>query len=178
MKRNRPFLIFIAFIFTTTPSFAFFCPTNFNQIFEGDTLEQVKTQCGAPAKEVTSDEKKNVPQEWTYFIPQTVTMSNNMQTEGTLKTSISFDQSGNAINISVNGIGVGSTTICGGSSIQLGDNQEAIKSRCGKPSFINKQQADPPAEGAAPPSKVTELTYQSNPPVVLQFLDGRLTGKK
>jgi len=97
-------------------------------------------------------------------------MSNFQQAQGTLKTSVSFDDKGKAINISVNGIGVGATTICG-SNVQLGDSHDAIKTACGKPSFINKQSenvSEQPKE-----VKVTEFNYsQPIHPSFLIFEDG------
>ena len=175
--------ILVATMLTLAPkiAFAFFCPTNFNQINFGDTLEQVKQLCGNPMKEETKDAKQNVPQEWSYYIPQTVDMGGtSSQAQGTLKTSITFDKDDKAINLSVNGVGVGATTICG-QNIQLGDSQDTIKSACGQPSFINKEQPRAPTTdtNAAPAAaeKVTELTYTSNPPTVLVFEGGKLTEK-
>src|SRR3990167_2719216 len=84
-------------------SFAFFCPTNFNQINFGDTLETVKNACGAPAKEETTTvESDNVPQEWSYFVTQTVPAVANGQgqSQGTLKTTMVFDNSGHVVSMS------------------------------------------------------------------------------
>ncbi|MBV9576627.1 MAG: DUF2845 domain-containing protein [Gammaproteobacteria bacterium] len=160
----------------TFPLFAsaFFCPNNFNQINVGDSIDYVTQQCGKPDNTKESTKKNdNVPQEWSYYIPQTVSTETSNQAQGTLKTSITFDEKGNAINISVNGLGVGSTTICG-TSVQLGDSRDSVKSACGDPSFINKQQlpttASPPQE-----TKVTELTFGNTK---LLFENGKLTESK
>lgn len=160
---------------SSSSCFAFFCPTNFSQIDFGNSLDQVKQLCGNPDKETSIEKEPKTPQEWTYFIPQTVSSETSNAMQGTLKTSVTFDKDGNAINISVNGIGVGSSTICG-NNIQLGDTQESIKSACGKPSFINKQEADNASEQQK--VKVTELLYNANPPVTLVFENGVLKGKK
>lgn len=157
-------------------AFAFFCPANFNQINFGDTLDDVKKQCGKPDKEETKEAKKNVPQEWSYYVPQTVAIDTNKQAQGTLKTSLTFDKNGKVINLTVNGIGVGSSTICG-AIIQLGDTQDKIKSACGEPSFVNKQQPADPANTPKEADKITELTYSTTPPVVLTFEAGVLTAK-
>ena len=54
-------------------SFAFFCPSTFNQIDYGMTISQVTSACGAPASQVKSTKQQdNMPQEWTYYVPQTV----------------------------------------------------------------------------------------------------------
>ncbi len=162
-------LFFITALGLSLPSFAFFCPTNFNQIEMGMTLDQVSSTCGKPTsiKEVTK-ENDNVPQEWVYFVPQSVGVSAFQQTQGTLKTSIAFDADGKAVNISVNGLGVGSSTICGGQQIQLGDTRDTIGKACGDPGFKNK------AENNNPPTKETHVTYDTNPPMTLIFRNGLL----
>lgn len=172
----------LTILITSIPSltFAFFCPTNFNQIDFGMTADQVSQICGKP--DDTREYLKpndNIPQEWSYYIPQTVSMGGSLQSaQGTLKTSMSFDDKGKAINISVNGIGVGATTICGGNTVQLGDDKERVKSVCGDPSFINKQTLS--ANPSIPQgSKVVEFTYLSSTPhVTLIFENGKLTDKK
>lgn len=159
-------------------AFAFFCPTNFNQINFGDSIEEVTKQCGRPAKEETKTAEQKVPQEWNYYIAQTIEAGGSSPMQGTLKTSVAFDKDGKAINISANGIGVGETAICG-NPIQLGSTMEQVKAACGEPSFINKQQ--PSSAAPTPPTdadKITELTYLSNPPTVLVFEGGLLTSKK
>jgi hypothetical protein len=176
MKLNK--LILLVLIFSPTLSYAFFCPTNFNQIDFGYTTDQVQQECGKPDKQETKDGDVPVPQEWSYFIPQTVALSANQNGQGTLKTTVTFDKSGKAINLSVNGLGVGASSICG-KSIQLGDTLDAVKSACGEPSFINKQ-ANPtsPTGSEQPPKKITTFTYNTNPSVILTFENGKLTSKK
>lgn len=180
MKFNQ--FVFTAMTAIALPSisFAFFCPTNFNQIDFGMTVDQVIQSCGKPDdKKESIKQNDNVPQEWNYYIPQTVNMGGTSQSaQGTLKTTMTFDDKGKAINISVNGIGVGATTICG-NNIQLGDDKDRIKSACGDPSFVNKQAAS--ANPSAPPqeTKIIELIYSSaNPPATLVFENGLLADKK
>jgi hypothetical protein len=165
-------IIFFTLLFAASDCFAFFCPNNFNQIELGYSLEQVQQQCGKPDKQEVKKIEDEGPQEWSYYIPQTVMMSNSQSAQGTLKTSIIFNDKDAAINISVNGIGVGNSTICG-TPIQLGDSREAVKSACGKPAFINKQAAPGSAEPKSHTN--TDLTYANT---VLTFEDGKLTGKK
>ena len=158
-------------------SFAFFCPTNFNQITAGQTRAQVTAACGKPDKQESKKVKAEGPQEWSYYVPQSVATSDMTTAQGTLKMQFTFDDSGKAINISVNGIGVGSTTICG-NSVSLGDTRDAIKAACGKPSFVNQQNGNTAVLGAAQPSTVmVTFTYNTNPPVTLTFENGKLTGE-
>lgn len=159
-------------------AFAFFCPTNFGQINLGNTIDEVTALCGNPDKVESKDVSPEGPQEWSYYVPQTVSSNAGQPMPGTLKTQMTFDSSGKAVNISVNGVGVGSTSICG-KLIQIGDSADTIKSACGDPSFINKQNASSGALGSAKPSKkVTTLIYNSNPPAKLIFEDGVLTEKQ
>lgn len=174
---NHSIKFILLALLTPTIAFAFFCPTNFQQINLGDTIDNVKQKCGTPTKEETKDIKKEGPQEWTYYIPQTVSTSGGRSEEqGTLKTQISFDASGKAINISVNGLGVGSTTICG-PMIKLGTDRDQIKNACGDPSFINQQQQSAVTSPSSE-NQMTILTYDSNPPATLTFENGKLTQKQ
>lgn len=165
-------------IFPVVP-YAFFCPKNFNQIDIGDPINQVLQQCGKPDSQTESTKiNDNIPQEWNYFVPQTVSANTFDKEQGTLKTSVAFDADGKAVNISVNGIGVGATSLCG-KSIKLGDTRDTIQSVCGKPVLVNRQedaQTGQPRQGQS--IKVTSFTYNSIPPTTLVFENGKLTERK
>ena len=97
-----------------------------------------------------------------------------------MKTSFAFDASGKLINISVNGIGVGSTTICG-QNVQLGQSRDDIQSACGNPSFINKQNGSGTSvvgQGSQQNIAVIEFNYNSTPPQTLVFENGVLKSRK
>lgn len=175
--RIKYFLIFILFYPSIT--FGFLCPNNFNQINFGDTITQVQSQCGTPTKQETKEvaSEAPVPQEWSYYIPRTYVLSATNQPQMTLKTQIVFDDTGKAINISVNGLSVPSTTVCG-NTIQVGSSQDAIKAACGDPGFVNKQQPTSSSGAQTQKIKITELTYATIPPVTLVFENGILKGKK
>lgn len=162
-------------------SLAFFCPTNFNQIDFGMTVDQVIQACGKPTDQKESvKQNDNVPQEWTYYVAQTVNMGgSNQNAQGTLKTNVAFDSKGKAINISVNGIGVGASSICG-TNIQLGDDKDRIKAACGDPSFVNKSAPSAANPATAPQDiKIVELIYANgNPAATLVFENGLLKDKK
>lgn len=178
MKQTAIFLLL--FLATPIKSFAFFCPTNFNQIDFGATIDQVMTQCGKPDQQMTTEVKPEAkgPQEWDYYIAQTVSMNTVMQGQGTLKTSFTFDKDDKLINISVNGLGVGATTICG-NNVQLGDSRDMVKAACGTPTFVMKQSKDENANApAVMPDKMTQFNYNSTPPVKLIFKNGVLEKKE
>jgi hypothetical protein len=163
-------IIFFILILIHTPAFAFFCPNNFNQIQIGYTIEQVQQQCGKPDMQNNKEITAEGAQSWDYYITQNVLLDNNLPAQGTLKTTIVFDDEGKAINISANGLGVGNSTICG-SMIQLGDTRDSVKKSCGEPAFINKQ--TPP--GKEKKYTVNELTYGST---ILIFKNGQLQESK
>lgn len=183
MKKNN---VSVLYFFSTilciliTPSYASFCPTNFNLVQDGDSIANVILQCGNPDKQVDTKKKAEPPQEWSYFMPQTVAAPPLYNTQGSLKTEFTFDASGKIINISVNGIGVGATTICNGYNLQLSDDRDTVKRVCGEPSFINKN-ANPNTlpPDAAQETTVTTLFYNSSvPPMKLIFENGKLTGQE
>ena len=158
-------------------TFAAFCPTNFNQIQLGDTIEQVTKLCGRPTFQKEGKKSDdNVPQQWSYYIPQrnlTTPLSGN---QGSAQTVISFDATGKVINIMINNVSVSTTGMCG-SMISLGDDRERIKSACGTPTFINKQKE--PTDGSITEEvKVIQFIYNSKPPATLTFENGKLTERK
>jgi hypothetical protein len=148
-----------------------FCPSNFNAINMGDTLDAVVKACGKPDSKKTTKQEAPQPQEWIYYL------ATNPGMPGTMKVSIAFDASEKAINISVNGSGMTQTQICNGAGIQVGDNQAAITKACGKPAYVSV--SEPPAgTPKVKATEITELKYGSSPAVTLVFTDGKLTERK
>lgn len=171
MSTINCFIIASAATVCSCAALAMTCPTNFSIIHAGDSMDSVIAACGKPDSQKETDKPNdNVPQEWSYFIPQSVATFNPGQTmSGTLKATVSFDASGKVINITVNGIGVGASTICG-EPIQLGSTRDDIKAACGDPAINNKQQ--PPAGQET--IKTVEFDYNTNPPQQLIFVNGKL----
>ena len=158
-------------LLTTQQSYAFFCPTNFNQIDAGNTIAQVTALCGEPEKKEEKTLEPFLPQEWVYYVPQTVSANSLQQVQGTLKVSFSFDKDKKSINISVNGLGVGATSVCG-PNLELGDDPDKVKAACGDPTFINKQEQT--ADQAKKEDMKTTTFIYSNPPAKLIFENGKL----
>lgn len=158
----------------STPLFAMFCPSGFNVINVGDTMDYVIKQCGNPdAKKVTKTVPQK-PQEWNYIIKP-----DPMQ-PGTLKMSIAFDKDEKVVNISVNGTSLTATTICGGQNIQYGNTTDDIKKACGEPAYKNQEPVTPPSPetAAQPTTDIAELTYNTTPPITLVFENGKLKETK
>jgi hypothetical protein len=176
-------LLISAFIYSSA-SFAILCPTNFTEIHMGESVADVKAACGKPDSEATSEDSDEGPQEWNYYVSVNQAFYQNVSqnSQATLKTTIAFDK-GKITNMSVNGVGVSNTAICG-NSIQIGDTMEATKAACGKPAFINRgtgSQAGTENGDAKAKSKNTTLTYSSggnSNTTTLVFDGGVLTARK
>lgn len=165
MKKILPWLL----LYTST-SYGMFCPTNLNQIDIGDTIEKVTQQCGKPSSEKKVKQSVSVPQEWTYYLEENPIVPGTAVI-GTLKTTFAFEED-QIVNVSVNGIGVGATAICG-PNIQLGDSMEKVKSACGKPVIVNESKAAADAK----PVELIEWKYDGPPTYILTFEDGKLKSR-
>ncbi|MES2217862.1 MAG: DUF2845 domain-containing protein [Pseudomonadota bacterium] len=179
--RIAKLVLLLAAVGYSTNSLALLCPGNFNQINMGDTVESVIAACGKPAGQTSTENTEEGPQEWNFYVQVAAAYVPNLNTtsQATLKTTIAFDK-GKVTNMSVNGVGVSNTAICG-PTIQVGDTMDSVKSACGKPAFINRgtgSQAgteDPNSKN----TKTTTLTYTSaGNQISLIFENGVLTDRK
>jgi hypothetical protein len=159
-------------LFFSSPTFALFCPKNFNQINIGDPLDTIKAIC-PPDEMKTYDATQMVPQEWDYFAKLAQAIQVYPPLQGTVKMTISFVEN-KVVNLAVNGIGVSATSVCQ-KPIKLADSMEEIKAACGSPASITI--ATPPG-GLNPPAKVTELIYNTSPRESLVFINGVLTERR
>jgi len=172
--KKIPYILSVFSFCLPLSGFAFFCPTNFNQINMGDSIETVTTVCGKPDAQEERDEKPTNPQEWSYYLTQATPTTFPSVPTPTQKTTFAFDDKGILVNITVGGLGTGSTSLCG-PLVQLGDNIERVTAACGKPSFVQSQDA---SLNEQPSIRVTEFTYmKANPPTKLIFRNGALTEK-
>lgn len=165
----------------STLSYAFYCPTNFNDIQIGDSFATVEKKCGPPATKDIKDAPDNQPQEWSYFLSPQDSYQVPTKAQGTLKTTIAFDGNQKVINISVNNIGVASFRNCG-RPISLGETRDTVEAACGKPTLISKANQGAPAPAPNAPVDLTkkqvEYIYNSTPPITLIFLNGVLAEKR
>jgi len=169
-------LLLLAFLGISTAASAMFCPNNFNQINMGDTLAQVQQQCGKPDTQKTSKGDDKGPQEWNFYVhpimnKYTAIRTNSGQ-EASVKMAIAFNDQ-KVVNITVNGMSLATTTICGG-AVSVGDGMQSVKSACGDPVFINKSDQ----KSNEKPDEITELKYNSTPPTTLIFINGKLNERK
>lgn len=172
MIMKFPFHLMLFLLLISLQCKAGFCPTNFRTINNGDSIASVLQNCGNPSSQKTTSVPIEPPQQWDYFVHQTVAGSPLYTTTGTLKMSVAFDANGKAINISVNGIGVGATAVCDNKPIQLGSTRDQVKTNCGVPFNVNKQTLGGPQS-----NQITVYTYSTNPPKSLTFKNGQLVGQ-
>jgi hypothetical protein len=162
------FLTSILLFTMSNTCFAAFCPTNFNNIQNGDSIEDVIKQCGKPSSEKTQTVRETPAQEWTYFI--------NQQTaaQASLRLIINIDKD-KVNNIQLGPGNVTNTAVCG-TTIQIGDTAKAVEGACGKPNFVSVSAGTNPQENANfGGTKVTELTYSNAATTVtLTFENGVL----
>jgi len=159
-------------------SFAVFCPGNFNQINNGDTIEQVEAQCGKETSQATHDEEPPVPQEWIFYVPLsqlTPTTSMPPANAATSRLTVALDNN-KVTNITNNGIGLPSFQYCTKGLISVGDTAAHVKDMCGSPAMINKSSAS--GSDNTPKTKVTVLTYVTDSgTTTLTFVNGMLKTK-
>jgi hypothetical protein len=172
----KPIFVFMLFC-TSSLANAWVCPTSFSQIAVGDSIDQVSAVCGKPASETTSEGGYRGPQEWQYFVTINQPLMGSGAPAGatpSIKMSILLVNQ-KAINITVQGTSLGSTSLCG-PTISIGDSDNAIEKSCGKPVFIQKQQQGPGSD--AKPIEIIEYKYNSVPPNKLIFENGILKDRK
>lgn len=192
----KHFMSALFFIFSTN-AYAIFCPTNFNNINYGDTLDQVLQQCGKPNTQNTYVKNPAVPQEWNYYLkihpfdPVTTKMTLVFKDDKVIYINIAGSNTANSVlcrttrhtdnnsqqmqlacgNPYQSQYNVASTTICG-PSIKIGDTPQAVEFACGKPIFVTQSQTQDTT------SEITELSYQGMPTITLIFENGRLKQRK
>lgn len=164
----KNYLLFISAFIYSHCAFALFCPSNFNTIDLGYTIQQVKQQCGEPIKETAHKTTPIGPQQWDYYLQP-------KPNYGTMRLSVVISD-GQAINISVNGSVIAQTPICG-QTIKQGDKLDAIKKACGTPSFVTDSVVDAKTSQAQE-KNIVELQYNSTPKITLVFENGRLKERK
>lgn len=167
-------------LLVSAQSYAMFCPSNFNAINIGDSIDLVAKQCGKPTTEKKSKSTANIPQEWTYYMQMIDPADSSYIAPGgagTMKVTFAFIDN-KVVNITSNGIGVGSTTICKNINLQIASSLDDVKKACGKPvSIVQTDLSQKDAQGT-PAEEIIEWSYNSNPPATLVFEHGKLTARK
>ena len=169
-------------------AFAFYCSTATGNgyINIGDSMAQVKQNCGMPnqeqVNEVPASSAITTTQYWLYENIQVLEES-PLAVEGPYRSvsrqgpSFVIQVKNNVVTAITQGNeSVESTNQCDQGVVRVGDSIDRLISACGKPSFVNVESGQGGQE--TPKKKVTTWTYQSNSyaaPLTLEFEDGKLT---
>jgi len=171
----------LSFLLITTAAIADFCPcpSNFNLIQIGNSLDQILKTCCAPIARNTHQAELPVPQKWSYNVAPPPNPTNAVQ--GSVELIVTFDETKKVTNLTVNMQSLTQTN-CGNSpttsftqttvnTIQIGDTMATVKKACGAAKFI--QRGEPQSNNQIAPT-ITELQYTGPPPVTLMFENGIL----
>ncbi|GEM_PF-968595 len=175
----------LSLLLISTVAFADFCPcpSSFNLIQIGNSLDQILKTCCAPSSPPKTYQKPiPVPQKWSYNIAPPPNPANAVQ--GSVELIVTFDETEKVTNITVNAQSL-TTTNCGSApttsfsvtpaqagTIQIGSTAAQVIAACREPMF--KQLGVPQTSNQTPPI-ITELQYNGPPPVTLKFVNGSLT---
>jgi outer membrane protein assembly factor BamE (lipoprotein component of BamABCDE complex) len=183
------YLLSTTLLLVSTHAFAIFCPTNFSQISEGYTIDQVIQTCGNPISQKTYKQTKSLSAEWNYYVQTgfnqpTSKMTVVLQNNQVINISIQGDnnpvvyQSGTAQNQATVNVynksetrSVASTAVCG-TIISLGSTSEQVQAACGSPVIVN-QNVDNTSS-----IDITELVYGGPNAATLIFENGIFTNRK
>lgn len=180
-----------ALIVALLPSFAgaadsVYCPQGQGYLHAGMTSDQVLQACGQPLSRQVSNVKLETRIPVTQLIYTTLnqgavypglTSYYTMWSlpSGSTGTSLRVNVIDNKVTgFSINGSETNAMSICGGTSIQIGDDVNNVFSACGSPSLVNETYINQPV----PRNQHPEIwLYQLNPyqsPISLTFVDGKL----
>jgi hypothetical protein len=94
---------------------------------------------------------------------------------GSQGVSLSIDIINNKVKgITMNGSGTNAMSVCGGTSIQVGDDVNSVYSACGNPSLINNTFITKPVPNSAKPEVWIYQVNQYQPMFTLTFVNGQL----
>lgn len=181
------YLFTAVFLVATNASYAFFCPENFSQVYEGDTMDKVMQTCGMPHSQKSESKKASLSEEWTYFtqkeatnkpIQMTVVIANSKVVNIKLdrdQTNMSWGGGQPLVNVAIGNqapMNVASIGACG-TTINVGDAAQRIESFCGKPVAIKQNEAPGAQNGA----DITLFIYGGANAATFVFENGLLKGR-
>jgi len=168
-------------LFLIQTSFAYYCSTSSGSgyINIGDSMAEVKSNCGAPTSVQISEVKDQSFSTTEYWLYNRTQVSNSIplgieqpDARVTAGKTFSFAISNSKVkSISVNGNSVQSTKNCG-RPINIGTDADTVLSLCGKPSNTNVENT--PSDNKV---KVTTLVYDQGEyqnTLKLEFIDDQL----
>ena len=163
-----------------------YCPQRQGYINTGMTDNQVINACGQPLskRETNTQVVEKIPV--TQLIYTTLnqgavypglTSYYTMWSlpSGSTGTSLQINVIDNKVTgISINGSNSNAMSICGGTSVQIGDDVGNVYSACGNPSLVNNTFINRPVPRSQHPEVWVYQINQYQPPISLTFVNGQL----
>lgn len=182
----------VALGFSFLPMIAFsadslYCPAKQGYISIGMDSSQVMSLCGQPMMRQDSNEvqvAQKIPV--TQLIYTTLNQGSVYSglssyytmwslPSGSNGTSLRFNVVNNKITaIDINGSGTNAMSICGGASVQIGDDVNKVYSACGDPSLVNETFINQPIPKSQHPEVWIYQLEPYQPTIHLTFIDGKL----
>jgi hypothetical protein len=190
MKSRCLFALGLAFLPMAVFSLdSLYCPYKQGYLSIGMTDSQVLELCGPPIGKQTSSEiqvSEKIPE--TQLIYTTLNQGANPEfpgltsyytmwslPSGSQGTSLRFSVINNkVVSVDINGSGTNASTICGGVSVQTGDDISKVYSACGDPSLVNQTYIKQPVSRNQNPQVWIYQFDQYQPTVRLTFINGKL----
>ncbi len=160
---------------------SYYCPQNQGYINIGMTPDQVIAACGQPLSQQQSNQP--VMQK----VPVQQLMYNNVGSPTAFYGvwSIPTGTSGGAqlqVNIvdnkvqsvNINGSATNAFSVCGGTSIQVGDPASKVYGACGSPSVVNNTYINQPIQSNQKPQVWIYQPGEYQSPITLTFVNGKL----
>ncbi|KTD24484.1 MULTISPECIES: DUF2845 domain-containing protein [Legionella] len=160
---------------------SYYCPQNQGYINVGMTPDQVIAACGQPL----SQQQSNQPVMQKVPVQQLMYNNAGSPTAFYGVWSIPTGTSGGAqlqVNIvdnkvqsvNINGSGTNAFSVCGGTSIQVGDPASKVYGACGSPSVVNNSYINQPIQSNQKPQIWIYQPGEYQSPITLTFVNGKL----
>lgn len=160
---------------------SYYCPQNRGYISIGMTPDQVISACGQPISQQQSSQPvmQRVPVQQLMFnnagaptafygVWQIPTGTN---TGAQVQVNV---VDGKVKSVNINGSGTNAFSVCGGTSIQVGDPVSKVYGSCGTPSVVNNSYINVPIQSNQKPQVWIYQAGDYQSPVTLTFVNGKL----
>ncbi len=189
MKNSRCLVILSVALLPMTafPADSFYCPQKQGYVRIGMTDSQVMDTCGPPqmkhdAGNATIIQKVPVTQLIYTTLNQGavypgLTSYYQMWSlpSGSAGTSLHVNVIDNKVTgITMNGSGTNAMSVCGGYSVQVGDDVNKVYSACGSPSLVNHTFINQPLTKKQQPEVWIYQVNEYQPAISLTFINGKL----
>jgi hypothetical protein len=164
-----------------------YCPQNSGYINTGMTQQQVMAACGQPLAKQESNNPVTQKVPVTQLIYTTLNqgsvysgLNSAFYTQwnlpsGTAGIGLEINIMNNKVSsIKINGSGTNAMSVCGGKSVQIGDNANVVYSACGSPSMVNNSYINQVVPSNTKPEVWIYQVNQYQSPISLTFINGKL----